>query len=306
MANRKKRVKEVQKEERKVVQKGNPLDDQIAWLETDFSTPPLDAQWQADFQKKLDSAFGAERGIVLAWSNDRKYWESYYTDWFATGTPKPSSLEKKPIMLFGCFNVNEKDYIYISPPRWILLERHHPAQYEASWEASSWVSDPNMLSGKKRILPKDPPKEMYRWLRTIAEHDQTVVIGEMPRCCRAALDVKKVCYGRYRPPSDLDLAYVRSIRENMDRAGVVQRNDEPVNEQSMRQAEMTSKFYQQQTARMESSALKEWILRDPRAFLGAMPQRKGITLSDREITEAVKEALDQSEQERFGTARQTI
>ena len=66
MANRKKRVKEVQKEERKVVQKGNPLDDQIAWLETDFSTPPLDAQWQADFQKKLDSAFGAERGIVLA------------------------------------------------------------------------------------------------------------------------------------------------------------------------------------------------------------------------------------------------
>jgi len=302
--SRKKRVKEVQKEERKVVQKGSPLDDPLRWFDTDFSVAPLDDAWQKQFQSKLDSAFGGERAIVLAWSNDRQYWPTYACDWFATGTAK--KWEKRPIVLFGCYDISETDYTFITPPRWILLERHHPAQYEASWEASSWVSDPNMLSGKKRILPKDPPKEMYRWLRTIAEHDQTVVIGEMPRCCRAALDVKKVCYGRYRPPSDLDLAYVRSIRENMDRAGVVQRNDEPVNEQSMRQAEMTSKFYQQQTARMESSALKEWILRDPRAFLGAMPQRKGITLSDREITEAVKEALDQSEQERFGTARQTI
>lgn len=298
--NRKKQAKQ-----RKVTQE-NPLNDPLQWLETDFSTPPLDEQWQQDFQKKLDSAFGAERGIVLAWSNDRRYWDSYYTDWFATGTPKPSSLEKKPIVLFGCFNVNERDYLYISPPRFLLLERHHPAQYEDSWEAESWVSDPKMLSGKKRILPKEPPKEKYVWLRTIAEHDQTVVIGEMPRCCRAALDVKKVCYGRYRPPSDLDLSYVRQIRENMDRAGVVQRNDQPINEQSMKMAAMTSKFYHQQTARMESSALKEFILSDPRAFLGAMPQRKGITLSDREIREAVKEALDQSEQERFGTAKQTI
>jgi len=302
--NRKKRIKETQKEERKAAFKENPLDDPVRWFDTDFSQPPLDEEWQQEFQKKIDSAFGAERGIVLAWSNDRQYWDWYPCDWFGAGEAK--EFEQRPIVLFGCYNLSERDYTFITPPRWLLLERLHPSQYAPTWEASSWASDPKMLSGKKRVLPKEPPQVMYRWWRTIAEHDKTPIIGEMPRCCRAATDAKKVCYGKYRPPSDLDLAPIRKMREDMDRDGFLQRNDEPVNEQSIKQASMTSKFYHQQTARMESSALKEWILSNPRAFLGAMPQRKGITLSDREITEAVKEALDQSEQERFGTARQTI
>jgi hypothetical protein len=279
----------------------NPLDDMMAWLETDLSKPPLDAEWQADFQKKLDSAFGAKDAIVLAWSGDQKYWNTVACDWFSTGTAK--QWEKKPIVLFGCFNVSETDYIYVSPPRWLLLERRHPAQYAATWEQSAWIADARMLSNRKRFLPEQPPKAMYEWLRTIAEHDQTIVIGDMPRCCRTALDVKKVCYGRYKPPSEIDIAYVRGIREKMDRDGLVQRNDEPVNEQSLKQAKMTSKFYHQQAERQQSSALKDFILSNPRAFLGAMPQRKGITLSDREITEAVKEALDQSETERFGESK---
>lgn len=297
--NRKKAAKETIKETKKI-NTVHPYDDMEQWLESDFANAPLDEQWQADFQKKLDSAFGAERGIVLAWSGDKRYWDSYAIDWFATG--KAKKFEQRPIVLFGCFNISETDYYFCVPPRWLLLERHHPAQYESTWEASAWAIDDKMLGGKKQILPSDPPREKYQWLRTIAEHDQTVVIGEMPRCCRQALDVKKVCYGRYRPPSDLDLAYVRGIRERMDASGVTQRNDEPVNDQSIRQAQMTSQFYIQQSRRQEASALKEFILSNPTAFLGAMPYRKGITLSEREIAEAVKEALDQSEQERFGSS----
>jgi hypothetical protein len=297
--------KKAAKEQRKAIVE-NPLNDSVEWLTTDFSVPPLDEKWQAEFQKKLDSAFGAENAIVLAWSNDRRYWYELYSDWFITGDPKPASLEKKPQVLFGCYNVSETDYIYVSPPRWLLLEREHPAQYSATWEASAWLSDQQMLSGRKRVLPKEVPPVQYRWLRTIAEHDQTVVIGDMPRCCRVALDVHKVCYGRYREPSEIDLAHVRGIRERMDAAGHVQRNDEPVNEQSLKQAELTSKFYFQQAERQRIKAYHEWIMQDPKAFLGTALERRGITMSDREITEAVKEALDQSEQERFGTANTNL
>jgi hypothetical protein len=285
----------------------NPYNDPVQWVGSDFSTPPLDAQWQSDFQRKIDSAFGAENALILAWSGQREYWDEFYTDWFGNGAPKEESLEKKPIILFGKYDVNDTDYLYIYPPRWLILERHHPVQYEASWESDAWASDERMTGGKKRIRNLKVPNAFYVHLKTIAEHDEVTTRGERPRCCRYAMEnAKRICYGRYRPPSDEDLEYVRNIRINMDAAGVSQRNDEKTGEKLLKQAAASTSFYIRQAEQQKSKAIKEYIMSHPRAFLGTMPQDRGITLSAREIEEAVLEGLEQSEQERFGSAKQTI
>jgi len=298
--NRKKRSKLVKEGARKVTTE-HPFDDIREWLGADFITPPLDAKWQAEFQKKIDSAFGAENALILAWSGDPKYWDEFYTDWFANGVPKPKSLEKKPILLLGKYNVNPVDYIYVFAPRWIIVEREDRSQYEAGWEASSWVSDAKIIGGRKRIRNVDIPRSMYKWLRTIARHDDTILSSDMPRCCHhMIMNLNRVCYGKYRPPADEDLAFIRKIRENMDKAGVSQRNDTERSAKILQDATQSTKFYIEQTARQERTAVKEFMMADPTAYMGDFIKNRGITLSAREIEAAMLEGFEQVENEALG------
>jgi len=285
----------------KKVTKEHPFDDIREWVGADFSTPPLDAKWQAEFQKKIDSAFGAENALILAWSGDSTYWDGFYTDWYADGSPKEGSFEKKPILLLGKYKLNKVDYYYVIPPRWVLLEREDRSQYEADWESSSWVADPKMLGGRKRIRRADAPPSMYRWLRTIAQHDGTLLSNDMPRCCQhMVMNLNRPCHGKYRPPADVDLAFIRKIRENMDAAGVAQRADAPRSAKILQDAASTTKFYLEEAAKAERTAMKEFMMADPQRWVGDLIHKTGNTLSAREIEAAMIEGLKQTENEPLG------
>ncbi len=298
--NRKKASKEAIKTEAVKPTYINPYDDEMSWIGADFTAPPWTDAQIADYQKKLDSAFGAENAIVLAWSGDKRYWDEFYTDWFANGLPK-GKLEKKPLLLFAQFDLSPTDYLYITVPRWVLLERYHPAQYEAAWESGSWVEDARHLGGKKRIRAEKPPKAMYGHLRTIAEHDDTISADHAPRCCVNWFENhKRVCYGRYRPPSDIDLAYVRAIRENMDAEGVAQRNDEAIGEKVLMRAAQTTAHYVRSAQLQQAAKTHDFLMQDPRSLVADVIEKKGITLSDKEIRECVEIGIRQGQEERLG------
>lgn len=294
--NRKKKSKE---EAKAPIHHVHPYDDEMEWIGADFSKAPWTPEEIADFQRRLDSAFGAENAIVLAWSGDKRYWDGFYTDWFSNGLPK-GKLEKKPILLFGQYDVNETDYMFVYPPRWLLLERQHPAQYEDSWESSSWVLDERMIGGKKRIRAEKPPAAFYTHLRTIAEHDDTLLSTDIPHCCELWMAVQKICYGRYRPPSEKDLEFVRQIRENMDREGVSQRNDQVTGEKLLMSASLATKHYMQRAAQQRATELKDFLMQDPYALVADVIKNKGITLSAKEIAECVEIGIDQAQTERLG------
>ena len=50
------------------------FDDPLQWLNHDAVCPWTPKQIE-DYQKKLDSAFGAENAIVIAWSYDERYFD---------------------------------------------------------------------------------------------------------------------------------------------------------------------------------------------------------------------------------------
>jgi len=296
--NRKKTSK-LQQAHKRAINHLAPLNDPLAWLQGNIPCPWSDQQI-ADYQKQLDSAFGAENAIVLVWSYDRRYWDQFYDDWHATGLPK-GKLAKKPILLFKQVEVNDgKDHLFISTPRFLLLERLHGSQLQDSWEDSAWVSDPAMLGGQKRIRAESPPKDFYQVLRTIAEHEIPTLIGDEPPCCKRMWQAdRSICYGKYRPPSDIDLAHVRSIRRRMDRDGLVQRNDATRSKKIIENASIATKHFMQQAARRKASAVKELILGDPQGYMGAVFERYNIDLSAREIDTTLRTALEQAEEKRF-------
>lgn len=298
--NRKKASKEAEKA--KKITPINPFDDEAQWIGADFTKAPWTDEQVADYQKKLDSAFGAENAIVLAWSGDRTYWDEFYTDWFMNGLPK-GKLEKKPILLFGQFDLNETDYFYVYPPRWLLLERYHPAQYEASWEASAWVEDARHLGGRKRIRAEKPSPAMYGHLKTIAEHDDTISADHIPNCCATWFENhRRVCYGRYRPPSDIELAYVRAIRENMDAEGVAQRNDQAIGDKVLMKAAQTTQHYIRAAQLQQAAKTHDFLMQDPYALVSDVIKNKGITLTQREIDECVEIGIRQGQAERLGAS----
>lgn len=277
--------------------KVHPFDAVEEWVGQRWEICPWTKEQVKDFQKKLDSAFGAENAIVLAWSGDESYWNEFYEDWHDNGLPR-GSLKKKPILLWADVAVNEYDNFLVFPPRFVLLETLHPSQYEQDWENSAWLEGGDGV--KRRILSEKPPKAMYKVLKTIAEHEPTYQRNDEPSCCRAwRQEMSRICYGKYRPPSDEDLAYVRQIRENMDRAGVVQRNDAPRSEKIMADAQASTAHFMKQAAFAKTRGVSEVFASDPYPWLVDIIKNKGITLTATEIDECVKEGLRLAQEERM-------
>ncbi len=293
--------KATSKHKREVAKRVNRLpvyDDPMEWLRADFTQSPWPQEKIDEFQKRLDSAFGGENAIILAWSGDRKYGDAFYTDWHSNGLPK-GKLERKPVLLFAEEKINEHDYFYLTCPRWLLLEVHHGSELEASWEASSWTDDNAIMGGRKRIRAEKPPQYFYEHLKVIAEHDQVVTLGEMPPCCVRLLQQNRICYGRYREPSDIDVAYVRRIRENMDRAGVSQRNDAARSAKVLQDAALSTKHFMKRAQEQKALHVQNVMLENVGAFFGDILENKGSTMSLKEAREIVKEAFDEQNQERF-------
>ena len=284
--------------DRKRVAKKHPFDSFSEWPGQRWETPPWSDKQIADFQKKLDSAFGAENAIILAWSGQAQYWDSFFEDWTRVGDvdfPK-GNLTPKPILLWAQFPVNDYDFFYVFPPRFLLLERLDRSQYEEGWEEVSWVTVEGI---KRRIRSETPPPSMYKVLRTIAEHEQTQLIGEYPPCCRHWNEgFQRICYGKYRPPSDLDLAFVRNIRENMDKDGVVQRNDAERSAKVIANAAESTRHYMKSAAMARTRSVNEMILDDPMAYIGDVYKNKGMTLTQKEVREAVETGLKLATEER--------
>lgn len=283
----------------KAVKGFHPYDDPENWLRADFQKPPWTPEQMAEYQKKLDSAFGAESALKLVWSGDRSYGDAFYTDWYANGLPK-GQLERKPLLLFAEHKINEHDYLYISVPRFLIVETLHVSQYEAGWEEASWVQAPEMLGGRKRIRPEKPPVNMYKHLLIIAEHDETQLSHEIPHCCVKMLNQKRICYGRYKEPSEIEIAHVRRIREEQDRRGIFQRNDTERSKKVIEESSLAAKHFIRRTQEQQALGVKDMMLGNIEGFFGDLPKRIGSTKSYKELEGIVKSALEQQEQERFG------
>lgn len=275
----------------------HPYDDTNTWLRGDFQKSPWSPEEMRAFQRKLDSAFGGDGAILLVWSGDRSYGDAFYTDWHENGLPK-GKLEHKPLLLFAEQKINEHDYLYISVPRFLLVEAIHGSQLENGWEESAWVTDPYTTTGRKRIRAEKPPMFMYQHLRTIAEHDKTIVIGDTPRCCRNMLAQNRICYGRYRLPSDEDIAFVRGIRENMDKEGVAQRNDEERSQKVLQHGTLATQYYIRRAKEQQAQYTKEVMLANSEKFFGDLPAKIGTTKTHKELEAIYREALDQQDEER--------
>lgn len=271
----------------------HPLNDPLCWL-TDTPPCPWTDEQIAEYQAKLDSAFGAERAIVLAWSGDKRYWDSFYVDWHFNGEPK-GSPEKKPALLWKEIAVNEHDYVYISVPRFILYERLHGSEMEASWKESSWVADPEVLGGMKRIRTEKAPEAFYHILETIAEHEVPSVSGHKAPCCER-MEPHSICYGKYAPPSDKQLMKARDVRIKMDKDGVAQRNDAPRSEKLMARAAASTQYFYQRAAEQRRSAVQELIMSDPQQFMGDVFKNYGVTMTAPEIDKVLKEGFSRQQE----------
>lgn len=299
MANRKKTSK-VKQELAKAVTRLHPYNDPCEWMKSDFQRPPWAGEKIAEYQKKLDSAFGAEGAIKLVWSADRSYGDAFFTDWHFNGLPK-GNLERKPLLLFAEHKVNEHDYFYLSVPRWVLVETLHISQYEAGWEAASWVSAPEMSGGRKRIRAEKPPLNMYKHVLIIAEHDQTQLSHEIPQCCVQMLNQKRICYGRYKEPSDVELSHVRGIRTSQDHRGIAQRNDAPTSKKLIEESSLAAKHFIKRSQEQQALGVKDMMLGNSEAFFGDLLKRTGSTKSFKELEAIAKSALEKQEDERFGS-----
>lgn len=269
----------------------NNLED---WLGADFSKPPESEEWVKDFQRRIDNAFGAEGLFVLAWSGDQSYWEEFACDWYANGTAK--TFEKRPIMLWAEIPVDNKDYIYIYPPRWMILEKWHPVQYAPNWESSVWEDDDTMLGGRKQIRPKNPPKDFYGFWKSVERHSNHTAPNGEPVCCVSSLRVGKLCYGEYRKPDDSDLLALSKMRKDMDKRNA-QRPDEPLQERTLEEARLNSRHYRQRSKEQKAEAVLNLGKCNPNMYLGNLEKDHGIKLSAREKEAIVTEALTKNIEE---------
>lgn len=295
MANRKKESKDAKKA-LEVSRRQHPYDDMDTWLMNDALQAPWTKEKIADFQRKINSAFGAEDALILAWSGDRTYWDEFYIDWHPTGLPK-GAPEKKPSVLFGCYYVNNYDYVYVSVPRWVIYERQHISQLEESWESSAWVLDKD--GQRRRIRSEKPPKNFYSLFAILAEHDKSILIGGTPPCCEGMWEThQRICYGRYREPSEVDLRSIREIRERMDADGMVQRSDADRTQKLLTRGNMMTQMYIKQCEEQQSRGNEERIMNNIIPYFGRFLEARGSTLSAKEVEQAIHEGVKQSQAER--------
>ncbi len=284
--NRKKESKQKKLIETQIA-KLHPYDDVMNWLTSDFSKSPWDKDKTANFQKRLDSAFEAPNGIVLAWSGDRSYGDAFYNE--------KGELERKPVLLFAEEKINDTDYVYLTCPRFVLLEVVHGSQLEDGWDDASFVS--NEYGVPRRIRPEKPPQYFYKHFKVIATHDRPALIGDIPWCCQRMDAQNKICYGRYREPSDADIALVGETRKRLNQMGIFQRNDTERSAKLLETAALSTKHFIKRAQEQKALAVQQAMLNNYEVFFDDILETN--KLSPREVREALKEAFDQSNQERF-------
>lgn len=278
--NRKKESKLKQKIAAEVA-KLHPFDDPENWLRGDYATPPWPQEKIADFQKRLDSAFEAENGMVLVWSGDRRYGEAFYNE--------KGELEHAPPIFFARHTIEgTNDYIYIGCPRWLIMEVIHGSQLEASWDQAS---EPTESNGKTfRIRPEKPPEFYYKTFYTIGDHNGY--------CCDRLLAENRICYGKYREPDQRDVDRVGATRAELTRRGIFQRNDEARTAKVLQDASAQTKFLIKEAQKNKALHIQNVMLENPRAFFGDIIQNNPL-LSIDEIRDALKEGFDKQNNERF-------
>tara|TARA_R110000868_G_scaffold237611_1_gene492241 strand:- start:278 stop:1120 length:843 start_codon:yes stop_codon:yes gene_type:complete len=278
--NRKKKAK-VDKKIAEVVSKIHIFDDPETWLRTDWQkTPPWSDEKIAEFQKKLDSAFEVENGIVLVWSGDRRYGDAFYNE--------KGELERKLPLMFAEHQIEgTNDYVYIGCPRWLLMEVLHGSQLETSWEAASMPTETN---GKiTRIRPEKPPEFYYHHFKVIADHNGF--------CCERMNAENRVCYGKYREPNQRDIDLVGQTRENMNKAGVFQRNDTERGAKILQDGTAQTKHYIRRAQQQKAIHIQKVMLENYEVFFDDI--LKDNKLTPREIRAALQEGFDKQNNERF-------
>jgi hypothetical protein len=142
------------------------------------------------------------------------------------------------------------DITWYTIPRWILESRIEPEQYADAWEKTRYsLRDPLAGDGFKcedcgttrepRLIGNQvycagcagtnvkggavvdkgpPPSEMYVYMAEVAEHEGlTDKVSGWPHCCtRAFYTDRSRCWGKYRPPADLELAVVQRTIEALN------------------------------------------------------------------------------------------
>lgn len=286
--NRKREAKLIKKAEKaKALHFDHPYDDPLEWVKGGFETPPWPKEKIEEFQKRLDSAFEAPNGMVLAWSGDRSYGDVFYNE--------KGELERKPVLLFAEHKVNANDYVYITCPRWLVLQVHHGSQLEDGWEEASFVT--NEFGKNVRIRPERPPEFFYEHFQIIAEHEQTINIGAMPPCCVRMMAQNRICYGKYREPDYRDIALVGETRKRMNKAGVFQRNDEKRSAKLLQDAASSTRYFIKRAQEQKALHIQNVMLENYEVFFDDILEKN--PMSPNEIRSALKEAFDQQNQERF-------
>lgn len=148
--------------------------------------------------------------MLLVWSGDREHWFQFYTEWDGYGRPS-APVERWPIIRYkGVKDENGRLLYNAFPPRWLLLNRIEPEQYAHAWKQNSYVYAPELSDAReinmpdggvqlelvpvfKQIRPDEPPKCMWVWYSTIANHDGF--------CCATRRKNHEICYGTYAPPA---------------------------------------------------------------------------------------------------------
>lgn len=296
-----KRTSKIKHELAKQSAREHPFDRLNNWIRGDYATPPWPKDKIADFQKRINSAFGAENALVLVWSADRSYGDEICDGpWDSFGNPI-GKFNRKPVLLFGQYGDSGGDFLYVVPPRWCVMEVHHGSQL-TDWDEAAWVSDTAYIGSRKRIRPEKAPEFYYVHLinSVLASHEQPLVSGGEPPCCtRLWENAKRICYGKYREPNDSDIAMIRSIREGMDAWGVAQRADQPRSAKMLMLANLATTHFMREAKLNRSRAAKDLILSNVGAFCGDILKKKGSTMPLSQMERIVTQALNDDEEARF-------
>lgn len=199
----------------------HPFDLEKNWTQAGIWQPPeFDV---ARYQKKLNDICGVSADgqpvVRLKWAWECKRWRN--THWDEFGNATAGEWRQRYIAL--TVEIDNDDYVDISPPRWILEERFEPAQYANSWEASRRVHDSAECRRCANIglglieqstscvwrdvhgpAPRDGWYNLLPHIGIIAEHDHG-----MQCCARKWEESRELCYGRYKLPGERELQRLR-------------------------------------------------------------------------------------------------
>lgn len=190
----------------------HPLNDPITWLRDGGYDPPLSQTEHDNVQREIDSIIGITRDnksiATLVWNGDVRYWQQFFDEWDAFGKPV-GGLKSRPWVLFKTVLDSRGNFVRDAfVPRYLLLTRQEPEQYYDTWDQTASFFHPEK-GCMVRYQPYDPPKDLYMWYRTIAEH--------RGGCCQrqAQEDDSVNCFGLYAHPREC-LDELRDIRRRMD------------------------------------------------------------------------------------------